>query len=153
MDVSRESPHTDVFICRDGRCEGCLPNPVWPRCDCSVLPQVLPRLSQGAAALRAFEDRDAPLVQSVALDPIIPLITTVPASGAVEDALAFIERQHERVATRAGYSFAIADATDDRAVVRSACGCETLTPVEQASVTGLRPSFDAGASPCRRSMG
>ena len=81
-----------------------------------MLPRALPRLRQGGVLLRAFEDRDVALVQSVADDPLIPLITTVPTSGSRDDALAFIARQHERLATGAGYSFAIADAQTDRAV-------------------------------------
>lgn len=76
----------------------------------------MPRLSHGEVVLRAFEDRDVALVQSVADDPLIPLITTVPTSDSREDALAFIARQHDRLTTGAGYSFAIADRGTDRAV-------------------------------------
>ncbi|USQ76292.1 GNAT family N-acetyltransferase [Ornithinimicrobium cryptoxanthini] len=81
-----------------------------------MLPSDMPRLSQGAVVLRAFEDRDVALVQSVADDPLIPLITTVPSSGTRDDALAYIARQHDRLTTGAGYSFAIADLATDRAV-------------------------------------
>ena len=76
----------------------------------------MPRLEAGPVRLRRFEDRDAPLVQSVAGDPLIPLITTVPTSRSHADALAFIERQHARLSGGAGYSFAIADSTTDEAV-------------------------------------
>lgn len=76
----------------------------------------MPRLSHGDVLLRAFEDRDVALVQSVACDPLIPLITTVPSSGSPEDALAFVARQHDRLTAGAGYSFVIADAVTDRAV-------------------------------------
>lgn len=81
-----------------------------------MLPGDMPRLSHGDVVLRAFEDRDVALVQSVAEDPLIPLITTVPTSGTREDALAYIARQHDRLTTRAGYSFAIAELGTDRAV-------------------------------------
>jgi [ribosomal protein S5]-alanine N-acetyltransferase len=81
-----------------------------------VLPTTMPRLVHGDVVLRAFEARDLPLVQSVASDPLIPLISTVPTSGTVEDALAYIGRQHERLSTGAGYSFAVVDATSDHAV-------------------------------------
>lgn len=80
-----------------------------------MLPKQLPRLEAGPVVLREFEDRDAPLVRSVADDPLIPLITTVPTSGAAA-AVAFVERQRSRLATGAGYSFAIADAATDEAV-------------------------------------
>ena len=76
----------------------------------------MPSLSHGHVVLRAFEENDVPLVQSVADDPLIPLITTVPTSGDRDDALAFIARQHDRLASGAGYSFAITDAATDRAV-------------------------------------
>lgn len=81
-----------------------------------VLPPDMPRLSAGPVVLRGFEDRDAGLVRSVADDPLIPLITTVPTSGAPRDAIAFIERQRDRLVTGVGYSFAIADADTDEAV-------------------------------------
>lgn len=76
----------------------------------------MPRLVGGQVVLRDFEDRDVPLVQEVAADPLVPLITTVPTSGDEEDALAFVERQRGRLAEGAGYSFAIADAVTDEAV-------------------------------------
>lgn len=82
----------------------------------TMLPDRLPRLVHESLTLRGFEDRDAPLVQSVADDRLIPQITTVPTSGTVEDALAFIAGQHDRLATGAGYSFAIADSATDEAV-------------------------------------
>ena len=81
-----------------------------------MLPTAMPRLAHGPVVLRAFRDADAPLVRSVAGDPLIPLITTVPTSGTQADALAFIARQHARLAEGTGYSFAIADAATDEAV-------------------------------------
>lgn len=81
-----------------------------------MLPPELPRLERPPVTLRAFEPRDAGLVMSVADDPLIPLITTVPTSGRRADAAAYVERQHERLRSGAGYSFAIADSTTDEAV-------------------------------------
>lgn len=81
-----------------------------------VMPADMPRLSAGPAVLRGFEDRDAEFVRSVADDPLIPLITTVPTSGALSDAIDFINRQRDRLVTGVGYSFAIADADSDEAV-------------------------------------
>lgn len=81
-----------------------------------MLPNEMPRLQHGPVVLRAFESRDAALVQATASDELIPLITTVPVSGTHEDALAFIARQHDRLFTRTGYSFAIADAVSGEAV-------------------------------------
>jgi len=81
-----------------------------------MLPKETPRLERPPVTLRAFEPRDAPLVVSVADDPLIPLITTVPASGRVVDAEAYIERQHDRIRSGQGYSFAVADSSTDDAV-------------------------------------
>lgn len=65
---------------------------------------------------RPFERRDAPLIQRAAGDPLIPLITTVPAIGSPASAVEFIERQHQRLLDRSGYSFAISDAGTDQAL-------------------------------------
>jgi len=80
-----------------------------------ALPE-MPVLTRSPILLRAFSEADADLVQSVADDPLIPLITTVPTSGSRVDALAFIHRQHDRLTSGAGYSFAIADETSGVAV-------------------------------------
>lgn len=81
-----------------------------------MLPDHVPRLRRPPVTLRAFEPRDAALVAAVADDPLIPLITTVPTTGRHADALAYVERQHERLRTGQGYSFAVADAGTDEAV-------------------------------------
>lgn len=81
-----------------------------------MLPTVMPLLVRPPVVLRAFEERDAVLVESVADDPLIPLITSVPASGAIDDVRAFLARQHERLSAGTGFSFAIADADSDEAV-------------------------------------
>lgn len=74
-----------------------------------MLPETIPTLIGERVTLRAFIEADTSLVQSVSDDPLIPLITTVPASGTVEDALAYIARQHDRLRTGAGFSYAIVE--------------------------------------------
>jgi ribosomal-protein-alanine N-acetyltransferase len=81
-----------------------------------VWPAELPVISRPPIVLRAFSDADVGLVQSVATDALIPLITTVPASGNLDDARAYIDRQLSRHVTGAGYSFAVADAATGDAV-------------------------------------
>lgn len=81
-----------------------------------TLPAEMPLLRGPVVVLRSFDERDVPLVMSVAGDPLIPLITSVPSSGSRDDALAYIERQHSRLATGVGYSFVIADARTDEPV-------------------------------------
>jgi ribosomal-protein-alanine N-acetyltransferase len=84
--------------------------------DGSMMPTEMPVLAAPPVILREFRDADAALVQSVADDPLIPLITTVPVTGDEADARAFIARQRDRLAAGAGYSFAIADAATGAAV-------------------------------------
>ena len=80
------------------------------------LPGERPVITRPPVVLRTFRDEDVVLVQSVASDPLIPLITTVPATGNASDARAYVERQRERLASGVGYSFAIADAITGEAV-------------------------------------
>ncbi|NNG18378.1 GNAT family N-acetyltransferase [Naumannella sp. ID2617S] len=76
----------------------------------------MPVLERRPVRLRVWRDDDVDLVRRVHDDPMIPLITTVPTSGRQDDALAWIERQHERLSSGYGYSFAIADLATDRPV-------------------------------------
>ncbi|SEJ05604.1 Protein N-acetyltransferase, RimJ/RimL family [Deinococcus reticulitermitis] len=59
--------------------------------------------------LRPFEARDVPAILDAATDPLIPLITSVPSPCDEVAALAFIERQHERLHTEVGWSLAITE--------------------------------------------
>ena len=86
------------------------------------LPLELPLLTTVSPAaetrvtLRAFTAADVGLIQSAARDPLIPLITSVPSTGGRPEALAFIERQHRRLTSGTGWSFAVADASTGTAV-------------------------------------
>jgi RimJ/RimL family protein N-acetyltransferase len=75
-----------------------------------MLPRRTPVLSRPPVVLRAFRDSDALLIQEAAADPLIPLVTSVPVTGDRAGALAFIQRQHQRLYAGQGYSFAITDA-------------------------------------------
>ena len=66
--------------------------------------------------LRPWSPADVPVVMAASGDRLIPLITTVPASGTESAALAFIERQRRRLSEGSGFSFAIADAASNNAV-------------------------------------
>jgi len=79
------------------------------------IPFELPMLHGRRLLLREWRTSDVPTVQEASQDPFIPFITTVPSTSGEPEALAFIERQHDRLRTHAGYVFAIAD-TSDRAV-------------------------------------
>lgn len=79
-------------------------------------PLRLPRLEGARLVLRAFSDEDLPLIREVATDPLIPLITSVPATPDPDEARAFVDRQHARLRDGEGYSFAIADSTSGEAL-------------------------------------
>ncbi|ASD24167.1 hypothetical protein B7495_18620 (plasmid) [Cryobacterium sp. LW097] len=81
----------------------------------SDVPLALPVLSGERVRLREWRKSDVAIVQEASHDPLIPVLTTVPDTAGEPEALAFIERQHDRLRARAGYVFAIAD-QDDRAV-------------------------------------
>lgn len=66
-------------------------------------------MQAGPFTLRPFEEKDVPSIIAASHDPLIPLITTVPAPCNESAALAFIGRQHERLQTGAGWSLAIAE--------------------------------------------
>lgn len=76
----------------------------------------MPRLVRAPVVLRAFEERDVTAVAAASHDPLIPLVTTVPRSPDPAALHAYVARQHGRLATGAGYSFAITDASTDEAV-------------------------------------
>lgn len=80
----------------------------------SPLPPV--SLTDGPFALRAFADRDLPVVEAASRDSLIPTISTVPASFTEAAGRAYIERQNQRLLSGAGWSLAIADADTDVAV-------------------------------------
>jgi ribosomal-protein-alanine N-acetyltransferase len=67
---------------------------------CLVLPGHLPVLERLPVRLRSFQAEDMELVVSVADDPLIPLVTSVPVSGSRADALAILDWQHDRLRTR-----------------------------------------------------
>ena len=73
---------------------------------------VLPAVAGPGVVLRAFRDDDVETVREASRDPRIPDITTVPRNSDRRRALAYIARQHRRLSSGAGYSFAIADAAD-----------------------------------------
>ncbi|GAB3620375.1 GNAT family protein [Glutamicibacter endophyticus] len=79
-------------------------------------PLIQPVIPAGDYTLRPFAAKDAPAVRDASGDPLVPLITTVPAHGTESEILQFIDRQIHRAVTGTGYSFAIAETASDRAV-------------------------------------
>ena len=77
-------------------------------------PDPLPR--HGSIGLRPFHKGDLDLVAEFAADPYVPLIGSIPVPFSESEGLAYLERQHQRLADGTGWSFAIADLATDRAV-------------------------------------
>ncbi len=64
--------------------------------------------------LRAFRDADVPMLLGLSRGPYVPATGSLPANATPEEALAYIERQRDRLVTGAGYSFCAAvEATDE----------------------------------------
>ena len=77
---------------------------------------MVPVLAAGPFRLRPFVLADLSAVREAAQDPYIPLITTVPAPFTETEGRRFIERQWDRARRGSGYSFAITDSTNGRAI-------------------------------------
>ena len=73
-------------------------------------------LADDVLTLRAFEPGDAGAIAEAAQDPLIPAMTSVPSVPDPAELLAYIERQHQRLRDRWGYSFAVARNSDDECV-------------------------------------
>lgn len=56
------------------------------------------------------------LVEEAGLDPVIPLVSRVPARPSAEEAAAFVAAQQHRLRDGYGYSFVVADAVTDEGV-------------------------------------
>ena len=70
----------------------------------------------GPIVLRPFHRGDLELVAEFAADPYVPLIGTIPTPYTPAEGLAYLDRQHQRLADGTGWSFAIAELATDRAV-------------------------------------
>ena len=67
--------------------------------------------TSGGILLRPFRDTDVGMLRDLATDPYVPLIGSLPANASEQEALDFIERQHNRLETGVGYSFCVAGDT------------------------------------------
>ena len=66
-------------------------------------------LPAGPFRLRAFEPRDVAMVIEASVDPVIPLISSVPPEASAAEAAAFVDRQRHRLRDGYGYSFVITE--------------------------------------------
>lgn len=72
--------------------------------------------AHGGVELHAVTERDAGMAQELSTDPYVPHVGSLPANADENQALAWVKRQQARYAELAGFSFAIVDASTDKAV-------------------------------------
>ena len=102
-----------------------------------TMPTVAPTF--GDVRLRAFEPRDAGMVRDLSTDPYVPLTGSLVANATAEQAIEWIERQHNRLATGAGYSFCIADIDDDRALGQAGLWLAAIAQGRATAGYGVAP--------------
>lgn len=76
----------------------------------------VPRIEGPTLRLRPFAAYDIGLIEEASADALIPLITTIPSDFSWNAGLEYVERQHDRARSGVGYSMAIADKSQDRAL-------------------------------------
>jgi ribosomal-protein-alanine N-acetyltransferase len=79
-----------------------------------AMPSVAP--SFGDVRLRAFDERDADMLMDLSTDPYLPSIGSLPGQASRADALAWVQRQRERLDAGVGFSFCAADSRTDEAL-------------------------------------
>ncbi|WP_232376623.1 GNAT family N-acetyltransferase [Amycolatopsis aidingensis] len=95
--------------------------------------------------LRAFTNNDVGMVLDLSTDPYLPQIGSLPGNADAEQAHAYIERQHERLGTGAGYSFCVADRRTDEAL--------GVIGLHLASIAAGRASAGYAVAPRSRGRG
>lgn len=76
-----------------------------------IMPSTAPRA--GSVTLRAFRLADAQMVQDLSSDPYVPMTGSLDFNATAAQAAAYIDRQHDRLTSGAGFSFCVADAQTD----------------------------------------
>ena len=80
------------------------------------LPWPEPEPSFGEVRLRRFTPGDVPMLRDLSTDPYVPLTGSLSENADDDDALRYIDRQHDRLVSGAGYSFCVAVRSTDEAV-------------------------------------
>ncbi len=75
-----------------------------------------PTLVDDGVVVRPWNGGDIDVVLAVADDPLIPLISSVPARADHDSALAFVARQNQRAVDGVGWAFAFSSAADEPAI-------------------------------------
>jgi RimJ/RimL family protein N-acetyltransferase len=76
-----------------------------------IMPSTAP--AAGSVKLRAFRPTDVLMVQELSTDPYVPMTGSLDFHANTDQALAYIDRQHDRLVSGAGFSFCVADSETD----------------------------------------
>jgi len=116
------------------------------------LPSEIPVLRAGHSCIRAWHVKDLALVREASSDPHIPKITTVPPNYTDEEGRLFLQRQWDRAARGAGYSFVIAEAEGDGGIGAIALWLRNIDLGGRRSATGSHPRPEAETRHGTRSL-
>lgn len=94
----------------------------------------------GAVRLRPFTADDVPMLLDLATDPYVPLTGTLPGNADKAQALEYIERQHERLVTGAGFSFCVALRESDTAVGQAGLWLRSIDTGRATAGYAIAPS-------------
>ncbi len=76
--------------------------------------------------LRKFSMNDLDLIEQTSLDPLIPLVTSIPLKFTKTEGEAYIKRQWSRYDESIGYSFAIAKSDNNQAIGSVYLDCQNI---------------------------
>lgn len=107
----------------------------------SDAPLVMPVCSPtaGQVELRPFTGADVAMLLDLSTDPYVPLTGILPAHADATGARAYIERQHGRLTTGAGYSFCVALRTNGEAVGQIGLWLAQLSEGRATAGYGIAP--------------
>lgn len=107
------------------------------------LPLVMPRQppTGGKVQLRAFKADDVPMLMELATDPYVPLTGTLAPHADRGQALDYIQRQHQRLITGAGFSFCAALKESDEAVGQTGLSLRCIDSGRATAGYAISPTF------------
>ena len=96
-----------------------------------------PILKTASYLVRKFELGDIALVEEASKDDLIPLITSIPSLYSEDEGVSYIQRQLTRYDNGDGFSFAIAEAIENRAIGSIYVGLKNFDEGRVVSDIGL----------------
>lgn len=94
-----------------------------------------------AVLLRAFGSDDVSMLMDLSTDPYVPLTGTLPGHTDRPGALAYIERQQDRLVTGAGYSFCVAISATNEAVGQAGLWLRSVSAGRATAGYAIAPKF------------